>query len=54
MGMARKGSDHVFDEVVHPAVRAHLNLRVTGDLQNRQEEGEVFQQALLHRRSCQR
>ena len=48
--MTGKGSNHVFDEVVHaPVRRPHLNLGITGDLQNSQEERAVFKQPLLHR-----
>ena len=42
--MAGEGSNHVFDEVVHaPVRRPHLNLGITGNLQNRQKEGAVFE-----------
>ena len=48
--MGRKGSDHVFNEVVHAAVgRPHLNLGIAGDLQHRQEEGQMLQQPTLQR-----
>ena len=48
VGMVCKGTDDVFDEVMHASVwRPHLNLRITGDLQNSHEEGKVFQQPLL-------
>ena len=50
VSMAGKGSNHVFDEVVHaPVRRPHLNLGITGDLQNCKKERAVFEQPLLHR-----
>ena len=50
MGMRREGADHVFDEVVHaPVGRSHLDLRVAGDLQHRQEERQMLQQSALQR-----
>jgi len=50
VAVGRERANHVLNEVMHaPVGRPHLDLRVAGDLQHRQEKRQMLQQPLLHR-----